>query len=194
LLASFNAPILWWFNWRHLVHGKDEALNTLSFKMEQVPIATATDEDRIAAHVEALSTIQVEAYQSRRLVADWYRHTVGLETIPAALRDPFRLSTDQFLSAIGKALGKKRALTAATIGHVRDEYTRTVEPVARRLASALQYERALSDIVNAAYGLTPEEVALMWRTAPPRMPLNPAGELRRLTGSSAGRSNDIADG
>jgi hypothetical protein len=38
----------------------------------------------------------------------------------------------------------------------------------------------LSDLVNAAYGLTPEEVALLWRTAPPRMPLNPAAELRRL--------------
>jgi len=24
---------------------------------------------------------------------------------------------------------------------------------------------------NAAYGLTPEEVALLWRTAPPRMPV-----------------------
>jgi hypothetical protein len=25
-------------------------------------------------------------------------------------------------------------------------------------------------MVNAAYGLTPEEVALMWKAAPPRMP------------------------
>jgi hypothetical protein len=38
----------------------------------------------------------------------------------------------------------------------------------------------ISDDVNAAYGLTPEEVALMWRTAPPRMPLDPAEELRCL--------------
>jgi hypothetical protein len=28
--------------------------------------------------------------------------------------------------------------------------------------------------------ITPEEVALMWRTAPPRMPLDPKEELRRL--------------
>ena len=49
----------------------------------------------------------------------------------------------------------------------------------RRLADAVQHERALSDIVNAAYGLTPEEVALMWRTAPPRMPLDPGDEMRR---------------
>ena len=34
----------------------------------------------------------------------------------------------------------------------------------------LQLERTLSDLINAAYGLTPEEVKLMWATAPPRMP------------------------
>jgi len=34
----------------------------------------------------------------------------------------------------------------------------------------------VADLVNAAYGLTPEEVALMWQTAPPRMPgAPPAG-------------------
>ncbi len=41
-------------------------------------------------------------------------------------------------------------------------------------------ERQLSDLVNVSYGLTPKGVALMWRTAPPRMPLDPAEELRRM--------------
>jgi hypothetical protein len=36
-------------------------------------------------------------------------------------------------------------------------------------------EQKLSDLVNAAYGLTPDEVALMWKTAPRRMPFTPAG-------------------
>ncbi len=96
------------------------------------------------------------------------------------LRDPFRLSADLFISAIGKARGTKKApLTSAAIGYIRDEYTRTVEPMARRLVEALQHERAISDLVNAAYRLTPEDIALMWRTAPPRMPLDPKEELRR---------------
>jgi hypothetical protein len=34
----------------------------------------------------------------------------------------------------------------------------------------LQLERQLSDLVNEAYGLTADEVALLWQTAPPRMP------------------------
>lgn len=161
--------------------------------MEQVPIAPAADEETFAPDVEALRSIQTKAHQTRQLLANWYRHSLGIETVPTVLRDPFGVSADQFVSAVGKAPGNnRRALTAATIGHIRDEYTRTVEPMARRLADAVQHERALSDLVNAAYGLTPEETALMWRTAPPRMPLDPANELRRLAGSSAGCTSDIA--
>lgn len=50
---------------------------------------------------------------------------------------------------------------------------RTLDPARRLAAEALDLERRISDLVNAAYGLTPEEIALMWRTAPPRMPLSP---------------------
>ena len=32
-------------------------------------------------------------------------------------------------------------------------------------------ERQLSDLVNEAYGLTPDEVNLLWDTAAPRMPI-----------------------
>ena len=42
----------------------------------------------------------------------------------------------------------------------------------RRLAEGADLERRLADLVNEAYGLTPEEVDLMWRTAPPRMPID----------------------
>jgi hypothetical protein len=35
----------------------------------------------------------------------------------------------------------------------------------------LNLENDVSDLVNEAYGLTPEEVGLMWETAPPRMPV-----------------------
>jgi hypothetical protein len=36
-------------------------------------------------------------------------------------------------------------------------------------SGALKLERALSDLVNQAYGMTPEEIALTWQTAPPPM-------------------------
>ena len=56
---------------------------------------------------------------------------------------------------------------------MRDEYNRTIEPARALAAETLQLERSLSDLVNQAYGLTPEEINLMWKTAPPRMPIPP---------------------
>lgn len=37
-------------------------------------------------------------------------------------------------------------------------------------AKTLTLERTLSDLINQAYGLTPEEVQLLWATATLRMP------------------------
>jgi len=37
----------------------------------------------------------------------------------------------------------------------------------------LRTGRTLSDLVNQAYAPTPAEIALMWQTAPPRMPIPP---------------------
>jgi hypothetical protein len=54
---------------------------------------------------------------------------------------------------------------------LRAEYGRTIEPALA--AETLTRERNLSDLVNQAYALTPAEIALMWKTAPPRMPIPP---------------------
>ena len=54
---------------------------------------------------------------------------------------------------------------------MRDEYTRSIGPARALAAEALTLERTLSDLVNQAYALTPAEIALMWQTAPPRMPI-----------------------
>jgi hypothetical protein len=45
---------------------------------------------------------------------------------------------------------------------------------ARTLAAeTLKLERRLSDLADQAYALTPAELELMWKTAPPRMPIPP---------------------
>jgi hypothetical protein len=69
--------------------------------------------------------------------------------------------------------GKKRPLTAAGLHALQDEYTRTIEPARTLAAETLSLERPLSDLVNQAYALTPAEIDLMWKTAPPRMPVLP---------------------
>lgn len=36
-----------------------------------------------------------------------------------------------------------------------------------------QLENNVSNLVNQAYGLTKDEIAWLWKTAPPRMPIAP---------------------
>jgi hypothetical protein len=54
---------------------------------------------------------------------------------------------------------------------LRDEYTRTVASARALATDNLKLERTLSDIVSQAYALNPAEIELLWRTAPPRMPI-----------------------
>lgn len=164
---------MWWFNWRALPHMKDEALTPASIIIEQTPIVpNPAALDAVNAAVAALCDIQREAHETRRLLAGWYRHSWGIEKPGQVLQDPFALDADGFTAALQKALpAKQRRLTAAAIDDIRREHAATVAPMARRMAQAGRHERALSALVNRAYGLTPEEEALMWRTAPPRMPL-----------------------
>ena len=82
-----------------------------------------------------------------------------------------RLDSDGFVAEVKKIRGTKLPLTAASLQGLREEYLRSIEPARLLAAETLKLERELSDLVNQAYGLTTSEIALMWETAPPRMPL-----------------------
>jgi hypothetical protein len=81
------------------------------------------------------------------------------------------IDSDEFVAEVKKRRGKRNPLSAAGLKNLRHEHARTIDPARRLAAEALELERRISDLVTAAYGLTPEEIALMWRTAPPRMPM-----------------------
>lgn len=81
------------------------------------------------------------------------------------------LDFDTFVAEAKLSRSPKQPLTAAGLQALRAKYTRIIEPARTRATEAQQLERRLSDLVNQAYGLTPEEIALLWETAPPRMPI-----------------------
>jgi hypothetical protein len=62
------------------------------------------------------------------------------------------------------------ALANSPLQNLQAGYAEMAMPVREERAEAAKLERRLSDLVNQAYGLTPEEVDLLWSTAPPRMP------------------------
>jgi hypothetical protein len=175
LLAALNSPLLWWFGWRHFAHMKDEALTPAGYKMELLPIARPNQQqsDRAADLTVRLAATHRARHEAARALGDWLRVEWGLANPPAALEAPFALSADAFAEALRKVLPKKQKLSVAGVAAIKQAHAETVAPVATRLNEAVALERELSAVVNAAYGITPEEEALVWRTAPPRMPILP---------------------
>ena len=73
-----------------------------------------------------------------------------------------------------RILGKQQPLTAApsALRFLLSAFPISAFPSIRALAAeTFKLERTLSDLVNQAYVLTPAEIDLMWKTAPPRMPI-----------------------
>jgi hypothetical protein len=175
LLAALNSPLLWWYGWRHFPHMKDEALTPATFKMERLPIArpSAQQAEEAAILTARLAATHRRKHVAASAIADWLRIEWGIAAPPVTLSAPFALSANGFAESLRANLPKKRKLTVAEIAAIKDSHAQMIAPVAEQLNEAAQLERDLSAIVNSAYGLTPEEETLMWRTAPPRMPITP---------------------
>ncbi len=173
LLAVLNSPLMWWHNWRYLPHMKDEALSLVTFKMTELPIAEPTGPIREATESAVRRLIEITAshQQTHRTVLDWLRVEYAIEKPGNKLQALTDLDSDSFVAEVKRIRGKKLPLTAAGLEALRTEYTRTIEPARTLAAEALKLERTLSDLVNQAYELTSDEIALLWDTAPPRMPI-----------------------
>lgn len=176
LLAILNSPLMWWFNWRFLPHMKDEALTPVAFRMEQLPITRLGPGPRESASslVQSLIGATQRIHHAAAGLADWLTVEFDIHKL-GALGAPHTLDVTAFIAAVRKVLPKSRKLSAEEVAQLQQEYKTTIEPARSAAAEALVIERRLSDIVNAAYGLTPDEVKLMWDTAPPRMPFGLPG-------------------
>jgi hypothetical protein len=180
LAAVLNAPVGWWFAWRKAQHGKDEALRYFNTFVEDYPVPPPPAAD-VSSMTDRLTELALDASARGKQMTEWLRYEWGLTDLNRTLQNPIVLDADGFLKAVREALPKTRKITAAEVAELSREYTVTISPVRRARAEALALERRLSKLVNDAYGLTPEENQLVWETAPPRMPFNPAG----LSGESS---------
>jgi len=173
LLAVLNSPLMWWHSWRYLPHMKDEALSPVAFKMQELPIAesTAGIREAVAPAVRRLIEITATQQKCQQTILDWLRMEYAIEKPSNRLQSLTTLDSDTFVAQVKRIRGAKLPLTAAGLQALRQEYTHTIEPARTLATEALQLECKLNDLVNQAYGLTPEEIDLMWKTAPPRMPI-----------------------
>jgi len=174
ILAVANSPATWWYSWRNAMHGKDEALRFIKEFVQTLPIPVPSDEQRSSAAecVSRLIPAVAEQQAMARAILDWLHVEHSIEKPSLKLQSPIALDSDAFVAEVKRVRGNRNPLSAAALKGLRDEHAQTIEPARALAAEAAQLERQISDLVNRAYGLTPEEVALMWQTAPPRMPLS----------------------
>ena len=173
LLSLLNSPLLWWHNWRTLTHLKDEALSPLGYMMESLPIANPSDDLR--AKTESVASKLIEITKSRqgtqKSILDWLCVEHEIAKPSRKLQSLTDLNSDDFVAEVKRIRGRRNPLSVAALKSLRDEYASTIEPARAQAGEALKLECQLSDLVNEAYGLTPEEISLMWKTSPPRMPI-----------------------
>lgn len=138
----------------------------------QLPLAAAPHRNQQLFSDYYLNTILPERGDWQLLAADARPLLARLQAIYAAFTpssvEAHPLGVDALLKAsTDYARGVGDTLKQAGVGDTLKQAT----PVQGRQGEALGLERRLAALVNAAYGLTREDVATLWRTAPPRMPV-----------------------
>jgi hypothetical protein len=176
LLAVMNSPAMWYLSFRSFPHKKDEALAMDIPYVEQMPIPPPTDRQRDVASdvVSRLIEITEAHHTMRTTILDWLRIEHSIEKASLKLQAPTELDSGAFVAEVKRIRGKKNPLSAAALKSLRDEHANIIEPARVQAAEAMQLERQVGNLVNEAYGLTPDEVNLLWGTAPPRMPFSPS--------------------
>jgi hypothetical protein len=173
--ACLNSPAIWTLMFKQFPHKKDEALALDIPYVEclPVPVLPAVDHNLAGETVERLTAATSDIRTADCTLADWLTVEIGLAKLPTLLTAPSKLDSDSFVAAVRAAMPRRASLAPQKLKDLRDAFADIAEPARAARTTALANERTLSDIVNRAYGLTPEDIALMWRTAPPRMPVPP---------------------
>ncbi|MBL8619474.1 MAG: N-6 DNA methylase [Deltaproteobacteria bacterium] len=173
LLAVLNSALLWWHNTRYLPHMKDEALNPRGDLMERLPIAPPSAADRALAEalVPTVCADVAANHQARRGMVALLRAQHGVDKAGEALKAFHHLDADGFVAEVMKrrprSAGKLRPADLLALRALHEE---EALPILRREHAIALAERRLSDAVNAAFGLSDEDLATLRATAPPRMP------------------------
>jgi hypothetical protein len=107
---------------------------------------------------------------------DWLQLEFREADFGTKFRQASLFDRDGFAAAVRAALPRHHSLSPSQLRQLYDAFAETAEPARTARGALIHHERDLARMVERAYGLTPEEVSLMWRTAPPRMPLPPPTE------------------
>ena len=172
ILAVLNSPVIWWLAWRHVQHAKDEALRMFGTFMEQLPIPQFSDTERaiVSAKVDDICALTRRVHEQEAAFADWMKLTFDLVKLPTAMGQLAQRPESDAISTALTAFPKRSQPGATDLARIKKQVRETISPAHTDWLAIQSLERELSDHVNTAFGMTKEDVALMWATAPPRMP------------------------
>ena len=157
-----------------LQHSINDTLRMFGEQSRNLPIAPPTDEIRAQTEQAVARLIEITraSHEAQQLLLDWLRTEFEVQEPGKRLENFAELDLQAFVDEVRKRRPRTaKKLTPATLKALRDGYTEQITPLQQDRDEAEVLERRISDLVNSAYGLTPEEIALLWDTAPPRMPL-----------------------
>jgi hypothetical protein len=179
ILGWLCSPLVWWICHRMLQHGINDTLRMFGEQASNLPIALPIDTIRAETEqtVARLIDITRTAQEAQQLLRDWLQTEFEIQDPGKRLAQSAELDLPAFIDEVRKRRTRTaKKLTPAALKALRDGYTEQMGPVQEGKTEVEALERRVSDLVNAAYGLTEAECVLLWETAPPRMP----GDGRRL--------------
>ncbi len=177
--ACLNSPAMWYYSFRYLPHKKDEALAMDIDKVVLLPVPTPDEAARIEAEqaVDRLVSLSGEQREVTGEVLTWLGTEFRIDAPGQKLGAFATLTVDDFLAEVRKRRPRgPSTLTPKEVSALRSTHAEYAPQIHKLQQEAAGLEQRLAGLVNAAYGLTPEEVELMWETAPPRMPAAIRGE------------------
>ena len=160
--------------WRNTTHAKDEALRLIYSFVESMPIVPASDAIRseVEPAVQRLIALTKAQREITGNVLDWLRVEFGVDTPGQRLEALSALDKDEYVREVAHRRPRSAGhLSPADVQRLYKAYDEYIPPLKANKFDAGMLERRLTDLVNAAYQLTPAEVDLLWKTAPPRMPV-----------------------
>ncbi|HEY1351454.1 MAG TPA: N-6 DNA methylase [Ktedonobacteraceae bacterium] len=185
LLGWLCSPLAWWLCHRLLQRGINDTLRMFGEQTQLLPIVPPTEAirsevEQVVTGLIAITRTQRQVWQS---LVDWLRVEFEIQEPGKRLERVTDLDLDTFVREVRRRrLSRAGRPTPTTFRALQEGYGEFVVPLQQGRTEVLALERRLNDLVNTAYGLTPEEIALLWKTAPPRMPLTmPQSEHRDLS-------------
>ncbi|WP_414676449.1 Eco57I restriction-modification methylase domain-containing protein [Longimicrobium sp.] len=173
LLAVANSPVAWTWLWRSALHGRDDVLRLTPSAVEALPVALPTPElkGEIDGGVERIVELTTERRGMTEEMMAWLRSEYHIAPPDAALAAFADLNATAFVDAVRRhRVAHAEPLAPREVGMLRNAHAEYAPRLTSVQAKAAGLERRISQLVVRAYGLSPDEVELMWSTAPPRMP------------------------